>query len=169
MASGLPPTGVRRGHVDTRHLQTGITEWMKAAFGCWLLIAPFALGYGGTAAWNDRVVGALTLSLVVVGNDTFALWAWLRANIPRYRSRRFTLMDIIEYQDSEKPLSPEVLSRQIVECSDQIRQTLLGDPSEAEVEMCAGVQRLYGRSDHACCTQRGTAPEVTQGLYSRLQ
>ncbi len=111
--------------------------WIKVVLGCWLLIAPFALGYGGTAAWNDRVVGALTLSLVVVGNDTFALWAWLRANILLYRSRRFTPMDIVEYQNSEESLSPEVLSRQIVECSDQIRRTLLGEPSEAEVEICA--------------------------------
>ncbi len=112
-------------------------EWIKVVLGCWLLIAPFALGYGGTAGWNARVVGALTLALVGVGNDPFALWAWLRANILRYRPRRFTPMDIIEYQDLEEPLSPEVLSRQIVECSDQICRTLLGEPSEAEIEMCA--------------------------------
>ena len=113
------------------------TGWIRVVLGCWLLMAPFALSYGGTAAWNDRAVGALTLASVGVGNDPFALWAWLRAKILRYRSRKVTPMDIIAYQNSEQPLSPEVLSRQIVECSDQIRQTLLGDPSEAEVEMCA--------------------------------
>ncbi len=118
-------------------IKSRVTEWTKAALGCWLLLAPFALGYGGTAGWNARVVGALTLALVCVGNDPFALWAWLRANILRYRPRRFTPMDIIEYQDLEEPLSPEVLSRQIVECSDQICRTLLGEPSEAEIEMCA--------------------------------
>ena len=112
-------------------------DWIKSVLGCWLLMAPFALGYGGTVAWNDRVVGALTLALVGVGSDPFALWAWLRANILRYRPRRITPRDIVGYRDSEESLNPEVLSRQIAERSNQIHRTLLGEPSEIEIEMCA--------------------------------
>ena len=112
-------------------------EWMNTLLGCWLLVAPFVLGYGGAAGWNAWSVGALMLSLVGVRNDPFALWAWLQANIVRYRSRKITPMDIIQYRVSEEPLSPEVLSRQIMERSEQIRRTLLGEPSEAEIEMCA--------------------------------
>lgn len=105
--------------------------------GCWLLTAPFALGYGGIVACNDRVVGALTLATVGVGSDPFALLTWLRANILRYRPRRITARDTIEDQEPEEPPGPEVLSQRIVECSEQVRRTLIGDPSEAEIEMCA--------------------------------
>jgi len=45
--------------------------------------------------------------------------------------------DVVEYQDSQEPPSAEVLSGQIVERADQIHRTLLGEPSEIEVEMCA--------------------------------
>lgn len=117
--------------------KVGVTEWIKVVLGCWLLVAPFALGYGGTAGWNARGVGALMLALAGVGNDPLALWARLRANILHYRPRRITPGDIVEYRGAEESLSPEELSRQIVERSDQIRRTLLGEPSEVEVEMCA--------------------------------
>lgn len=117
--------------------KTGITEGIKAALGCWLLIAPFLLGYGGAAAWNTRIAGALTLALVVLDNDPLASWARLRANILRYRQRSITPGDIVEYRDSQEPLSPEVLSGQIVERADHIHRKLLGEPSEIEVEMCA--------------------------------
>src|SRR5918997_1540757 len=36
-------------------------EWIKVVLGCWLLVAPLVLGYGGTAAWNARGAGARTL------------------------------------------------------------------------------------------------------------
>ncbi len=114
-----------------------VAEWIKVVFGCWLLLAPFALGYGGAAGWNARGVGALMLALVGVGKDPFALWARLRANILRYRPCKMTPRDIVGYRDSEESLDPEVLSRQIVERSNQIHRTLLGDPSEIEIEMCA--------------------------------
>ena len=95
------------------------------------------LGYGGVAAWNARGAGALTLALVVLDNDPLASWTRLRANILRYRQRSITPGDIVEYQDSQEPLTAEVLSGQIVERADQIHRTLLGEPSEIEVEMCA--------------------------------
>jgi hypothetical protein len=117
--------------------KTRVAEWIKVVLGCWLLMAPFALGYGGTAGWNAGVVGALILALVGVGNDPFALWASLRANILRFRPRPITPRDIVGYRGAEEPLSAEVLSEQIVERSDQIHRTLLGEPSEVEVEMCA--------------------------------
>jgi hypothetical protein len=112
-------------------------EWIKVVLGCWVLVAPLVLGYGGTAAWNARGAGALTLALVVLENDPLASWARLRANILRYRQRSITPGDIVEYRDSREPLTAEVLSRQIVERADQIHRTLLEEPSEIEVEMCA--------------------------------
>lgn len=112
-------------------------EWIKVVLGCWLLVAPLVLGYGGVAAWNARGAGALTLALVVLDNDPLASWTRLRANILRYRQRSITPGDIVEYQDSQEPLTAEVLSGQIVERADQIHRTLLGEPSEIEVEMCA--------------------------------
>ena len=117
--------------------KTGITEWIKATLGCWLLIAPFLLDYGGAAVWNAIGAGAMTLALVVLDNDPLASWARLRANILRYRQRSITPGDIVEYRDSRAPLTAEVLSGQIVEHADQIHRTLLGKPSEIEVEMCA--------------------------------
>ncbi len=117
--------------------KTGITEWIKATLGCWALIAPFLLGYGGAAVWNTSIAGALTLALVVIDNGPLASWARLRANILRYRQRRITPDDIVEYRDSREPLTAEVLSGQIVERADQIHRTLRGEPSEIEVEMCA--------------------------------
>jgi hypothetical protein len=112
-------------------------EWIKVVLGCWLLVAPLVLGYGGVAAWNARGAGALTLALVVLDNDPLASWARLRANFLRYRQRSITPGDIVEYQTSQEPPSAEVLSGQIVERADQIHRTLLGEPSEVEVEMCA--------------------------------
>ncbi len=117
--------------------KTATTEWIKAALGCWLLIAPFLLVYGSAAAWNARGAGALTLALVVLDNDPLASWTRLRANFLRYRQRSITPGDIVEYRDSQEPPSAEVLSGQIVERADQIHRTLLGEPSEIEVEMCA--------------------------------
>ena len=117
--------------------KTATTEWIKAALGCWLLIAPFLLVYGGAAAWNARGAGALTLALVVLDNDPLASWTRLRANFLRYQQRSITPGDIVEYRDSQEPPSAEVLSGQIVERADQIHRTLLGEPSEIEVEMCA--------------------------------
>ncbi len=70
------------------------TECIRVVLGCWLLAAPFALGYGATAAWNDRIVGALTLAMVGLGSAPFALLAWLRANILRCPPQRITAKDI---------------------------------------------------------------------------
>jgi hypothetical protein len=117
--------------------KTGLTEWIKATLGCWLLIAPFLLGYGGAAVWNAIGAGALALALVVLDNGPLASWAWLRANFLRYRQRTITPGDIVEYRDSREPLTAEVLSGQIVERADQIHRTLRGKPSEIELEMCA--------------------------------
>jgi hypothetical protein len=112
-------------------------EWIKVVLGCWLLVAPLVLGYGGTAAWNARGAGVLTLALVVLDNGPLASWARFRANFLRYRQRTITPGDIVEYRDSREPLTAEVLSGQIVERADQIHRTLRGKPSEIEVEMCA--------------------------------
>jgi hypothetical protein len=118
-------------------IKSRVTEWTKAALGCWLLLAPFALGYGGMAVWNARAVGVLILALVGVRSDPSALWAWLRTGTLHLRARRITPNGIVGYRGSEVPPIPGVLSRQIVERSDQVYRTLLREPSEAEVEMCA--------------------------------
>lgn len=36
-----------------------VPSWLALVAGLWLVAAPFVLGYGGTARWNDVVVGAV--------------------------------------------------------------------------------------------------------------
>lgn len=42
-------------------------EWANAAFGLWLVISPWALGFSGAAMamWNAVIVGVLVLALAV--------------------------------------------------------------------------------------------------------
>jgi uncharacterized membrane protein len=42
-------------------------DWVNAALGLWLILAPFILGYSAVAAamWNDIVVGLIVIVLAV--------------------------------------------------------------------------------------------------------
>jgi hypothetical protein len=52
-------TGTR---VSKPTVGTKSASWTNAAIGLWLILAPFILGYGNTAAmWNDVIVGFLVL------------------------------------------------------------------------------------------------------------
>ena len=55
-----------------------------------------------------------------------------------YRARRLSPEAILRHRAREnRAPTPEELSRQIVERSDEIHRTLLRSPSEVQVEMCA--------------------------------
>lgn len=48
-------------------------SWINFVLGLWLLISPFTLGYSGTAATEDVVVGVLIAALALwraVGDET---------------------------------------------------------------------------------------------------
>lgn len=40
-------------------------SWINFALGAWLIVAPFVLGYSGTARalWNDIILGVIVLAL----------------------------------------------------------------------------------------------------------
>lgn len=41
---------------------------INVALGAWLIVAPFVLSYGGTALWNDVVVGAVVVVVELVSS-----------------------------------------------------------------------------------------------------
>lgn len=51
-------------------------SWLNAALGLWLIIAPFVLLYGSSAAlWNDIIIGIIVLCLGV--------WSAMASRRPR--------------------------------------------------------------------------------------
>lgn len=63
--------------------------------------------------------------------------ATLRAKYLRYQVHTITPQSIIKFDGSKGSVNPDEFAKQIVQCSDQIRQTLLEQPSGLELEMCA--------------------------------
>lgn len=113
------------------------TELTKVALGAWLLASPFVLGFAGSgAAWSAWIVGALIVALADTLGLTFDFLSWLHAQGLRYQARSIALERFLRYGGSENPIGPEQLCRHIVECSYQIRRTLLERTSEVEVGMC---------------------------------
>ena len=111
-------------------------ESAKVALGCWLLASPLVLGFEGAMdSWNMWIVGALVIALVGTTRPALGLTISLRWMALRYRARKLSPEKIVGHEDAEEPRSPERLSRQIVERSEQIHQALRKAPSEAEVEM----------------------------------
>jgi hypothetical protein len=113
-------------------------RWTKTALGGWLLVSPFVLGFAAPAprlsAW---IVGALVLASADTARTGFDLTTLIRSNCLRYRALTLTPERLIKLGDPEEPPTPERLARRITDSSEQIRRTLLGRPSEPEVEMCA--------------------------------
>ncbi len=114
----------------------------KVALGGWLLVSPFVLSSADLAAalsaWG---VGALMLASADTARVAFDLATSWRANYLRYQAHTITPESIAKFGGPEEPVSPERLARQIVESSDQIRRTLLEEPSGLEVETCASGYR----------------------------
>lgn len=51
-------------------------EWADMAFGAWLIVSPWLLGFGTTTAGAEGGAFAATWNFVVVGALTIALAAW---------------------------------------------------------------------------------------------
>jgi hypothetical protein len=104
--------------------------------GTWLVGSPFALGYGGVPAASALIAGAL---LVVTGEPLralFGLAASARAALLVYDLKTLSPHQVSSFQGRCASPGPELLARRIVECSSQIRVTMLEDPSEDEIETC---------------------------------
>jgi hypothetical protein len=112
-------------------------ELIKVGLGAWLLVSPVALGFAGSgAAWNAWIVGALILALADTLIFAFDFLSWILAQRLRYQARRISPEKLLRYGQWEEHMHPERLCRQIVECSYEIRQRLLGQTSGVEVGMC---------------------------------
>jgi hypothetical protein len=110
----------------------------KVAFGGWLLVSPLVLSSADhTAALSTWIVGALVLAAADTARIARDLAAFWRAKYLHYQAHTMTPECITKSAGPEEPVSPERLARQLVESSDQIRQTLLEEPSDLEIETCA--------------------------------
>jgi hypothetical protein len=112
-------------------------ELIRVGLGAWLLASPFVLGFAGSsAAWNAWAVGALILALADTLSLTFDFLSWLHAQKVRYQAHTISPEKLLRYGEREKHVPPERLCRHLVECSYEIRRTLLGHTSGVEVGMC---------------------------------
>jgi SPW repeat len=110
---------------------------IKFGLGAWLLASPFALGFAGSsAAWNVWIVGTLILTLADTLSLAFDFLSWIRAHKLRYQARRISPGKLLWYGERDQPIGPEQLCWQIVECSYEIRRTLLGQTTGVEAGMC---------------------------------
>ncbi len=113
-------------------------ELIRVGLGAWLLASPFALGFAGSGpAWNAWIVGILILALADTLSLAFDFLSWIHAQRLRYQARRISPEKLLlRYGEREEHMHPEQLCRHIVECSYEIRRTLLGRTSGVEVGMC---------------------------------
>jgi hypothetical protein len=112
-------------------------ELIKVGLGAWLLASPFALGFAGSgAAWNAWIVGTLILALADTLSLVFDFLSWLHAQRLRYLARRISPEKLVGFGEPEEHIHPERLCRSIIECSYEIRRTLLERTSGVEVGMC---------------------------------
>ncbi len=112
-------------------------ELARVGLGAWLLASPFALGFAeSSAAWNAWIVGTLILVMADTLSLAFDLSSWIHAQKLRYQARRISPGMLLRFGKREEHMHPERLCRHIVECSYQIRRTLLGQTSGVEVGMC---------------------------------
>ncbi|MDQ5810628.1 MAG: SPW repeat protein [Actinomycetota bacterium] len=114
-----------------------VAERIKVGLGAWLLASPFVLGFAGSAAgWNAWIVGALILALADTLSPAFDVLSWIYAQRLRYQARRISLEKLLRCGERVEHVHPERLCRHIIECSYEIRRTLLGQTSGVEVGMC---------------------------------
>jgi hypothetical protein len=114
-----------------------VAELIRGGLGTWLLVSPFALGFAGSsAAWNAWIVGTLILMLADTLSLAFDFLSWIHAQKLRCQARRISPEKLLRYGEGEEHMPPERLCRHILECSYEIRRTLLGQTSGVEVRMC---------------------------------
>lgn len=104
--------------------------------GTWLVASPFVLGFGGVPAVGALIAGAL---LVATGEPLRALLglaASARVALLVYGLKTLSPRQVSSVRCRCASPGPELLARRIVECSSQIRVTMLEDPSEDEIETC---------------------------------
>ena len=112
-------------------------ELIEVGLGVWLLASPFALGFAGSgAAWNAWILGALIVALADTPSLAFDFLSWIDAQKLRYQVRKISPPKLLWYGEQEEHMHPERLCRHIVECSYEIRRTLLKRTSGVEVGMC---------------------------------
>ncbi len=112
-------------------------ELTKVGLGAWLLASPFALGFAESgAARNAWLVGPPILALADTLSLAFDLLSWMHALKSRYQARRISPEKLLRYGEREEHIQPERLCRHIVECSYEIRRTLLGQTSGVQAGMC---------------------------------
>jgi hypothetical protein len=110
---------------------------IRVGLGAWLLASPLALGFAGSgAAWSAWIVGALILALADTLSLAFDFLSWMHAQKLRYQAHRISPEKHCRYGEREEHMPPERLCRHLVECSYEIRRTLLGQTSGVEVGMC---------------------------------
>ena len=107
---------------------------------------PFASGLPAPAGSpDDRLLGlGLAVSALLVAASVaatralFALRGLARAWRTAHRRRNLTPQKIVGYEGPARPEeTPDLISRRIVERSEQIQRALAAKPSEVEVAMCA--------------------------------
>lgn len=112
-------------------------EMIRLALGGWLLLAPFVLGFADSAASSNAwIAGILLVGTTEASNPTSAMDRMLRTKSRIYRTLRLSPEEIVNYKRAEQIVTPETLSKQIVERSEQIRKTLLNINRQIEAEMC---------------------------------
>ena len=104
--------------------------------GAWLLLSPFVLAFGGAAAASAWVAGALLVGTGEPRRLLFALAAAARVALLTHGVRTLTPCQVSSARCRDAPPEPEFLGRRIVECSAQIRATMLADPSGTDAEVC---------------------------------
>ncbi|MDQ3911200.1 MAG: SPW repeat protein [Actinomycetota bacterium] len=114
-----------------------VAERIKVGLGTWLLVSPVALGFAGSgAAWDTWIVGALIIALADTLILAFDFLGWIHAQRLRYQARMISPEKLLRYGEREEHMHPERLCRHIVECSYEIRRSLLGQKSGVEAGMC---------------------------------
>lgn len=111
---------------------------MNASVGLFLFAVPrdFAWVGHGTSPGDIWIMSlTVVMAAIIIAIMLVRMASRPTCNLGR-RARRLSPKKIVEYEADEESPSPEKLSRQIVERTEQIRTTLNEAPSEVEIEMC---------------------------------
>jgi hypothetical protein len=107
---------------------------------------PFASGLPAQAGFPDgrmlglgfAVAALLVIASLAAARARSSLRDLVRAWRTAHRRRNLTPQKIVGYEGPARPEeTPDLISRRIVERSEQIRRALAAKPSEVEVTMCA--------------------------------
>ena len=107
---------------------------------------PFASGLPAQAGFPDgrllglgfAVAALLVVASLAAAPARYALWDLVRALRTAHRRRNLTPQKIVGYEGPARPEeTPGLISRRIVERSEQIQRALAAKPSEVEVTMYA--------------------------------